>query len=73
MTPTSTIVIPLIAAVVLGVSFAILIVIPDKWDKATVLKVCSGVPVLQLEDRTIWLRGRWRAYRVEGEKWRELC
>jgi hypothetical protein len=56
------------ALVALGALFGS---IPDKWDKAVALKVCGGVTVVQLEDGTVWLRGHWRAYRVEN--WRELC
>jgi hypothetical protein len=49
-----------------GVVFGIAIVtMPDKWDRAIAIKVCSGLPVVQREDGTIWLRDRWRSYRVE--------
>lgn len=49
-----------------GIIWAI-VSIPNKWDNAVALKVCSGLPVVQRQDGTIWLRDRWRAYRV-GDK-----
>lgn len=38
---------------------------PTGWSDARVLKVCDGLPIVQREDGTIWLRDRWRAYRVD--------
>ena len=30
---------------------------PNKWDHATVLRICrDGTPILQLEDGTVWAR-----------------
>ena len=55
-----------------GVSLAVLIALPDKWDGAIALKVCGGLPIVQRQDGTIWVRHRWQAYRVE-KPWQELC
>jgi hypothetical protein len=55
-----------ISMVAFGVAVGALIALPDKWDRAIALKVCGGMPVVQLEDGSIWLRHRWRAYRVEN-------
>jgi hypothetical protein len=50
----------------LAVSLFFLITVPDKWDRAVAIKVCSGLPILRQQDGSIWLRHRWRAYRVEN-------
>lgn len=50
----------------LGVALAVLVAIPDKWDRAVVLGTCGGLPILQRQDGTIWLRvNSVRVYRVE--------
>jgi hypothetical protein len=59
--------------VLFGIGFGALISIPSKWDKATAIGVCDGLPVLRQVNGTIWLRvSTMRVYRIEGE-WRELC
>lgn len=53
-----------VAIFVLGVAMAW---IPDRWDNATVIKICDGTFILKLEDGSLWARraGGYRAYRVE--------
>jgi hypothetical protein len=60
-----------ISMFVLGFSIAVLVAVPDKWDRAIAIKVCGGLPVVQREDGTVWLRHRWRAYRVDNPE--TLC
>ena len=43
----------------------LVLMMPDKWDRAVAIKVCGGLPIVKLEDGTTWLRYRWRYYRVE--------
>lgn len=49
-----------------GISMIALIVVPDKWDKSIVIKVCGNLPIVRQQDGSIWLLRRWRAYRVEN-------
>ena len=38
---------------------------PPKWDTAIAIRVCGGLPIVRLEDGTMWLRASdYRAYRV---------
>lgn len=55
----------------LAVAMAVLISLPDKWDKAVAIKVCGGLPIVRQENGSVWLRYHWRAYRVEN--WEGLC
>jgi hypothetical protein len=51
---------------VIGATFAI-IMIPDKWDKGTVIKICSGgTAIMRMEDGSIMAlrRGAWRGLKV---------
>jgi hypothetical protein len=47
-----------------------LFIMPDKWDHAKAIKVCDGLPIVQLEDGTMWLRYHWRYY---CRKCRKIC
>lgn len=54
---------------VFAISLYVLIISPpNKWDKAVAIKVCGGLPIVQREDGTVWLRQGWRAYRVDIDK-----
>jgi hypothetical protein len=56
--------------IVLGVSMAILFsdVPASKWDRATVIGVCGGLPILRQENGTVWLRvSSMRVYRIEDK------
>lgn len=57
-----------VSMVALGVALGVLIALPNKWDKAVAIKVCGGLPIVQREDGTVWLRQGWRAYRVDIDK-----
>lgn len=61
------------STILLTVSLTVLIAMPGPWDGATALKVCSGLPVVQKRDGSIWLRDRWRAYRVKDDNPEQLC
>lgn len=66
-----------VMVVVTGLTFGAALIalgtmVSSRWDRAVALKVCDGLPILQLEDGTTWLRvSGLRMYRVEN--WRELC
>jgi hypothetical protein len=49
----------------------LVLMMPDKWDRAIAIKVCGGLPIVKLEDGSVWLRYRWRYYRVED--WTKVC
>lgn len=52
---------------VLVASMAVILAVPDKWDKATVIGACGGLPILRLNDGTVWLRvSGMRVYRIEN-------
>jgi hypothetical protein len=56
-------------AVMLAFALALgtLLALPDKWDRAVVIGVCGGLPILRQENGTVWLRvNSTRAYRVEN-------
>jgi hypothetical protein len=55
----------------LGTSIAWMTSVPDSWDGAIALKVCGNLLAVQKRDGTVWLRHRWRDYRVEN--WQGLC
>jgi hypothetical protein len=61
-----------VANVALGASMALIFIVvfaaPDKWDRATAIGVCGGLPVLRQENGTVWLRvSSMRAYRIEDK------
>jgi hypothetical protein len=40
---------------------------PNKWDRAVAIGICGGLPLLRLEDGSVWLRVNGvRIYRVEN-------
>jgi hypothetical protein len=60
--------------IVLFASSILLIAWPDKWDNATVLRICrDGTPIVQLPDGTVWARrGGFTRYRVKSDP-AEVC
>ena len=57
--------------VIMFVASGYLFIMPDKWDHAKAIKVCDGLPIVQLEDGTMWLRYHWRYYQVENAE--KIC
>ena len=52
-----------------AVSLYAIVALPSggtKWDRAIALGTCGGLPMVQLEDGSTWLRvGAGRVYRIE--------
>jgi hypothetical protein len=61
-----------ISMALLGVSVAVMVNAPtSKWDRAVAIGACGRFPVLRQGDGSIWLRvNGLRAYRVEGDWWK---
>jgi hypothetical protein len=63
----------LISMVALGAAMAVLILVPDKWDRATLLRVCrDGTLIVRLEDGKVVAKRSFRAFRIEGN-WEDIC
>jgi len=57
----------------LSVSLAVLILVPDKWDRAALLKIChDGTLIVRLEDGRVVAKRSFRAFRIEGN-WEDIC
>lgn len=60
---------------VLAVSLYVLATQPSgtKWDRAVAVGVCDGLPIIRLEDGSLWLRvSSVRVYRIDAD-WKEIC
>jgi hypothetical protein len=58
----------MIALLIFGISVALLSsFVPNKWDRSVAIGTCGGLPILQQENGSLWLRvSSVRVYRVEN-------
>ena len=54
-----------VVSLILFAACTYMIVVPDKWDRATAVKICGGLLVVRQDNGSLWLLTRWRAYRVD--------